>query len=68
MTEAAIKGSTDHLLGLKENVIMGNLIPAGTGIGRCRRIHLTEPLDLPETLPDTAETLDDLPLEKFVDR
>ena len=32
LTEAAITGSTDHLLGLKENVIIGKLIPAGTGL------------------------------------
>ena len=31
LTEAAINGSKDHLLGLKENVIIGKLIPAGTG-------------------------------------
>jgi len=47
LTEAAIRGATDHLLGLKENVIMGNLIPAGTGITQCRRIRLVEP-ELPE--------------------
>ena len=32
LTEAAIKGKTDDLLGLKENVIIGKLIPAGTGM------------------------------------
>jgi DNA-directed RNA polymerase subunit beta' len=32
LTEAAINGATDHLLGLKENVIIGKLIPAGTGV------------------------------------
>ena len=32
LTEAAIKGKADHLLGLKENVIIGKLIPAGTGL------------------------------------
>jgi DNA-directed RNA polymerase subunit beta' len=31
LTEAAISGKTDHLMGLKENVIIGKLIPAGTG-------------------------------------
>jgi DNA-directed RNA polymerase subunit beta' len=34
LTEAAITGATDHLLGLKENVIIGKLIPAGTGFER----------------------------------
>ncbi|MBZ0268209.1 DNA-directed RNA polymerase subunit beta' [bacterium] len=40
LTEAAINGATDQLAGLKENVIMGNLIPAGTGIGRLREIEI----------------------------
>ena len=34
LTEAAIKGKVDHLVGLKENVIIGKLIPAGTGLKR----------------------------------
>ena len=34
LTEAAINGKVDHLVGLKENVIMGRLIPAGTGVPR----------------------------------
>ncbi|MDR0975489.1 MAG: DNA-directed RNA polymerase subunit beta' [Christensenellaceae bacterium] len=38
LTEAAIKGKTDHLYGLKENVIVGKLIPAGTGLARYRNI------------------------------
>ena len=33
LTDAAIKGKVDPLLGLKENVIIGKLVPAGTGIG-----------------------------------
>jgi DNA-directed RNA polymerase subunit beta' len=40
LTEAAIQGSTDHLRGLKENVIIGHLIPAGTGINRYRNLRL----------------------------
>jgi DNA-directed RNA polymerase subunit beta' len=36
LTEAAIKGKTDPLVGLKENVIIGKLIPAGTGMARYR--------------------------------
>ena len=39
LTEAAIRGKCDHLLGLKENVIIGKLIPAGTGIGAYRAIE-----------------------------
>jgi DNA-directed RNA polymerase subunit beta' len=44
LTEAAIKGKVDHLLGLKENVIIGKLIPAGSGLAvyRQRQIHNPE--------------------------
>jgi DNA-directed RNA polymerase subunit beta' len=38
LTEAAIKGKVDHLLGLKENVIIGKLIPAGTGLAAYREL------------------------------
>lgn len=41
LTDAAIKGKTDPLLGLKENVIIGKLIPAGTGMTRYRNIRVT---------------------------
>lgn len=40
LTEAAIKGKTDELIGLKENVIIGKLIPAGTGMKRYKQIHI----------------------------
>ena len=40
LTDAAIKGKTDHLEGLKENVIIGKLIPAGTGMRKYRNIQL----------------------------
>ena len=46
LTEAAIKGKEDPLLGLKENVIIGKLIPAGTGMSRYRKlkvVHNAEP-------------------------
>ena len=39
LTDAAIKGKTDELLGLKENVIIGKLVPAGTGMQRYRQIQ-----------------------------
>ena len=42
LTEAAIWGKTDHLRGLKENVIMGRLIPAGTGMEFYRKIKIPE--------------------------
>ncbi|MGB9860509.1 MAG: DNA-directed RNA polymerase subunit beta', partial [Moorellaceae bacterium] len=40
LTEAAIKGKVDPLMGLKENVIIGKLIPAGTGMARYRNIKV----------------------------
>ncbi|HEX7401284.1 MAG TPA: hypothetical protein VF369_03810, partial [candidate division Zixibacteria bacterium] len=42
LTEAAINGKTDYLLGLKENVIIGHLIPAGSGLERYRSIKIKE--------------------------
>ena len=49
LTEAAIKGKVDHLMGLKENVIIGKLIPAGTGMERYRDIDVqrTQPYNDP---------------------
>ncbi len=41
MTEAAIKGKVDPLVGLKENVIIGKLIPAGTGMSRYKDINIS---------------------------
>ena len=41
LTEAAIEGKTDPLVGLKENVILGKLIPAGTGLPRYRDLVVT---------------------------
>ncbi len=68
LTEAAIKGKVDHLVGLKENVIIGKLIPAGAGISAYREMAETivpdpepqEPMDLAyeefeEANPETAE-------------
>ncbi len=40
LTETSIKGKVDHLIGLKENVIIGKLIPAGTGIARYDKINI----------------------------
>lgn len=40
LTDAAIKGKTDELLGLKENVIIGKLVPAGTGMNRYRKLNV----------------------------
>ncbi|MEQ6376610.1 DNA-directed RNA polymerase subunit beta' [Bacillaceae bacterium S4-13-58] len=52
LTDAAIKGKRDELLGLKENVIIGKLVPAGTGMSRYRKITPVkeeEPADFIET-------------------
>jgi DNA-directed RNA polymerase subunit beta' len=40
LTEASVEGKVDNLLGLKENVIMGNLIPAGTGLNKFKRMRI----------------------------
>ena len=40
LTDAAIKGKRDHLMGLKENVLIGKLIPAGTGLERYRNVDI----------------------------
>lgn len=40
LTEAAINGKVDHLIGIKENVIIGKPIPAGTGMKRYRNVKL----------------------------
>ena len=65
LTEAAISGKVDYLRGLKENVIMGRLIPAGTGLERYRNIQLLteipkeEPEAMePELTPEEAAALD----------
>ena len=54
LTEAAINGKTDDLRGLKENVIMGRLIPAGTGLPAYKRPNVLvdgEPLVMPREMP-----------------
>ena len=45
LTDAAIKGKVDHLVGLKENVIIGKLIPAGVGMKRYKNIEVLEDKD-----------------------
>ena len=57
LTEAAIKGKVDPLIGLKENVIIGKLIPAGTGMKRYRDIRLsTDPEEKKDTdVPEKYE-------------
>ena len=59
LTEAAIEGKRDHLVGLKENIIIGKLIPAGSGLEYYNRRELR--LDMPgaELLPAWAQVSDD---------
>ncbi|MDZ4063506.1 MAG: DNA-directed RNA polymerase subunit beta', partial [Coriobacteriia bacterium] len=69
LTDAAIAGKEDHLLGLKENVIIGKLIPAATGMKRYRGVRLTykgqsaewtaaEEGPLPEFAPDELKEIE----------
>ncbi len=57
LTEAAIRGKTDPLLGLKENVIIGKLVPAGTGMSRYRNIRViaANELELEPSIEGEAE-------------
>ena len=54
MTDAAIKGKVDPLIGLKENVLIGKLIPAGTGMRRYRATRLNTDIN-----PDMDVMLDE---------
>ena len=60
MTEASLAGKTDYLRGLKENVIMGRLIPAGTGLPMYKKLGIkTEPEALSVIEDQPAGTLQD---------
>jgi DNA-directed RNA polymerase subunit beta' len=50
LTEASLSGKIDHLRGLKENVIMGRLIPAGTGLPCYRNLSVETTGDVPDEL------------------
>ncbi|MCH4184697.1 MAG: DNA-directed RNA polymerase subunit beta' [Eggerthellaceae bacterium] len=69
LTDAAIEGKVDHLEGLKENVIIGKMIPAGTGIKRYRNTGITYKGQavkksnndtLPESAPDELRKVEDM--------
>ena len=63
LTEASISGKVDHLRGLKENVTMGRLIPAGTGFEYYRQVRI--PADEPPPPPALPQPSDDeLELER----
>ena len=68
LTEAAIKGRVDPLIGLKENVLIGKLIPAGTGMKRYRSVKLDTELDTYDELEFSEELDEDLDLtEDFME-
>ena len=59
LTEAAIKGKVDNLIGLKENVIIGKLIPSGTGMQRYQDTHIsTEEVESGADAPKVSEDTD----------
>ena len=58
LTEAAIKGKIDQLIGLKENVIIGKLIPAGTGMKRYRNVKINTELEEFDDDFDEEETIE----------
>jgi DNA-directed RNA polymerase subunit beta' len=59
LTDAALEGKTDRLLGLKENVIIGKLIPAATGLRRYRRLEIEPSEPLPRPTPEEIGLLDE---------
>ena len=59
LTDAAIKGKIDPLIGLKENVLLGKLIPAGTGLKKYRNLHLDIARDdVEELVTEGSDSLD----------
>jgi DNA-directed RNA polymerase subunit beta' len=59
LTDAALEGKTDRLLGLKENVIIGKLIPAATGLRRYRRLEIEPSEPVPRPTPEEMGLLDE---------
>ncbi len=66
LTEAAIKGKVDPLIGLKENVIIGKLIPAGTGMKRYRDLRLDSDVS-EEDLADYEEEFDKFEVDEIME-
>jgi DNA-directed RNA polymerase subunit beta' len=62
LTDAAIRGAKDDLLGLKENIIIGHLIPAGSGIYRYAEIDIEPPegYEMPEVIPEAEVPVPEL--------
>ncbi len=66
LTDAAIKGKVDPLIGLKENVIIGKLIPAGTGMKRYRDVQLDVPNLYKRTIENYIEETDAEEAEEII--
>ena len=64
LTEAAINGKVDHLIGLKENVLIGKLIPAGTGMKRYRSVKLDTDMGAEEE--SVSEEEENIPMTEDV--
>jgi len=67
LTEASTLGKVDYLMGFKENVIMGHLIPAGTGFSRHRDLEVEFTVEEPEPIYVTAKEEDFLPMHQRSD-
>ena len=66
LTDAAIKGKIDHLVGVKENVIIGKPIPAGTGMKFYSNIRLNTDSMLNQEEEDEEEIIDEMPETEMV--
>ena len=69
LTDASIRGKKDHLLGLKENVIIGKIIPAGTGMARYRNMETSTstPVQTEEFVEATEELAEGIVSEETVE-
>ena len=69
LTDASIRGKKDHLLGLKENVIIGKIIPAGTGMARYRNMETSTstPVQTEEFVEATEELAEGIVAEETVE-
>ena len=67
LTDAAIKGKIDPLVGLKENVIIGKLIPAGTGMTRYRNLDIIDhaPQPVAEEIEEEEEVYEEVDLSRL---
>lgn len=68
LTEAAIRGKVDPLIGLKENVIIGKLIPAGTGMRRYRDVKIDSEIneDIAEQIIEAEQIGEDIQSEEVL--